>query len=312
MVASDKDLRQLLQGTFLAHRSIATVAAADAQETALVVEVGSAALEAWTLLRSNIALTGRWPVLTTLDVDRSIPWQAQVEQSDLFSRFGFDDEDLRGRQGNSPDAVVQASTGLDIAQSFAKIPKDESITTEEFLEVAIDDTLRRFGATPQAGDALDFLGENRLYSVEDIERWFLAWEIATFPGALDLPEAGLAHLKWFEPRNDVQALVLTPSDRGWEVPAYMNWYGAARTNSQLVVALLREWNEKYGAELVAHFGTMLQLYTTRRPDTWEEAFQLAWQQHMIAPCTTLLPGISLRDRARALMHTNQWFLHERP
>lgn len=312
MIASDKDLRMLLQGTPLAHRPIATIAAAGAQETAFVIEVGSAPLEAWSLLRSNIAQTGRWPVLTMLHADRSATWQTQVEQSDLFSRFGFDQENGAGRKGDSPAAVVQASAGLDVAQSLAEIPQDESITTEEYLEVAADDTLRGFGTTPQTGDALGFLIENRLYSVEDIERWFFAWEIATFPNALELPVTGLAHLQWFEPRTEIQALVLMPSERGWEVPAYMNWYGSSRTSSQFVVALLKEWNERYGAELVAHFGTMLQLCTTRRPDTWEEAFHLAWQQHMIAPCTTLLPGVSIRDHARALMHTNQWFLHERP
>ena len=57
---------------------------------------------------------------------------------------------------------------------------------------------------------------------------------------------------------------------------------------------------------------MLQLVVKRKPATLEEAFQLAWEQVAIAPCTNLLPGVSLRDHAKALFHLDRWFLHERP
>jgi hypothetical protein len=103
-----------------------------------------------------------------------------------------------------------------------------------------------------------------------------------------------------------------PSERHWEAPSYINWFASTSHSSQLVVALLREWNTKYGAELVAHHGTMLEFTASRLPSSPEEAFHLAWQQETIAPCTTILPGVSLRDHARAMLHTNRWFLHERP
>lgn len=57
---------------------------------------------------------------------------------------------------------------------------------------------------------------------------------------------------------------------------------------------------------------MLQFVVARRPATAEEALELAWQQYLVAPCTMLLPGVSVRDHARALLHIDRWFLHERP
>ncbi|MEI6443480.1 MAG: DUF4253 domain-containing protein [Nostocales cyanobacterium ELA583] len=68
----------------------------------------------------------------------------------------------------------------------------------------------------------------------------------------------------------------------------------------------------YQIELVCHYGTMLQLKTKNKPKTCQEALQLAIEQEIIAPCTTMLPGISLEDHACALLKSDYWFLHERP
>lgn len=68
----------------------------------------------------------------------------------------------------------------------------------------------------------------------------------------------------------------------------------------------------YQIELVCHYGTMLQLKTKNKPKTCQEALQLAIEQEIIAPCTTMLPGISLEDHACALLKSDYWFFHERP
>lgn len=103
-----------------------------------------------------------------------------------------------------------------------------------------------------------------------------------------------------------------PTANGWEIPAYINWYAASRGNSQSVVALLRAWQLQHGAELVAHYGTMLHFTVQQRPRTVNEAYHLAWQQAAIAPCTLTLPGVALRNHARALLHADRWFLREQP
>lgn len=310
MITTENELRALLMDTALADSSIAAVPVDESPLLALVVDIGTLDQAAWPLLRERVAQTGRWPVLTSLFGDAD-SWDGTVRETDLFSRYSYDEENRGSRRDDSPAAVVDASLGFDVAEALVGCQGDEREADADDVGYAVQETLERFGAAPEIGDAEAFLREHCLVSVADLERWLFDWEIATFPAALQLPPSGLSHLSWDE-RDETQALVLLPTDKGWEAPAYMHWYGAPLWNSQLVIALLREWNEKYGAELVGHLGTRLLLQTRRRPVTPQEALHLAWQQNLIAPCTISLPGVSLRDHARALMHTNQWFLHERP
>ncbi|ELR99905.1 hypothetical protein [Gloeocapsa sp. PCC 73106] len=36
------------------------------------------------------------------------------------------------------------------------------------------------------------------------------------------------------------------------------------------------------------------------------------ENRAIAPCITILPGVTLRQHAQTLLSLNRWFLHERP
>lgn len=125
-------------------------------------------------------------------------------------------------------------------------------------------------------------------------------------------QADASHLTWFEPHNQHMALLLLPTVNGWEAPAYYNWFGSQNASSALTVAMLKHWHHHWGAELVAHYGTMMQLQASKLPATADEALILAYEQATLAPCTLDLPGVSLAEQAAALMQTTRWFLHERP
>ena len=312
MIESTEELRELLADTFLAKSRIAVATVEDTQENVFAIEVSEDPVLAWAHLRGLAGKTGRWPVLTLLHSSRADPWEERVRKADLFSRYYFRDERKEDRKDDSPDAVLRAAEGLDVSRGFRDFSEDNSITLEEYLEVTLEGTQGLFGMGPPMPSPAAFLREHALRTQESIERWFFEWELANCPSPLALPERGLSHIAWYEEGLESQALLLMPTPNGWEVPAYINWFASGRRNSQFVVAMLRDWHATYGAELVAHFGTMLQFQVARRPQTAAEAFQLAWHQHLIAPGTTILPGISPRDHARALMHTDRWFLHERP
>ncbi|MBF2096956.1 MAG: DUF4253 domain-containing protein [Gloeomargaritaceae cyanobacterium C42_A2020_066] len=173
-------------------------------------------------------------------------------------------------------------------------------------------TQRRFGVTPAIEHPEDFLTSQHIHSHFGLERCFFEWERHNVADALALKTDDLTYLDWFDAHADGLVLLLMPSPRSWEGSAYIHWFGSESHSSQLTVAMLHHWHLRYGAELVAHYGTMLELITTRLPETPEEALQLAWEQETLAPCTTLLPGVCLRDHARSLLHTHRWFLHERP
>lgn len=122
----------------------------------------------------------------------------------------------------------------------------------------------------------------------------------------------LSYLEWYEPINQTLALVLLPIQNSWEILAYLHWYGASYIGSDKVMAMLKYWHEQYQIDLVSHYGTMLQITVKNQPKTLKQALQLAIEQEIIAPCTTILPGVSLVDHACALFKTDHWFLHERP
>jgi hypothetical protein len=125
--------------------------------------------------------------------------------------------------------------------------------------------------------------------------------------------AGSTYLEWFEPTDMDVAVILLPTPHGWHAPAYLSFFGAEGPGgAEKLVAILRLWHDRHGAELLAHYGTMLEFVVDRPPQTIDEAWQLAREQVLIAPCTTAPRGVPLRQHARALIGRSTWFLHERP
>ncbi len=139
-----------------------------------------------------------------------------------------------------------------------------------------------------------------------IQRWLLEWQAENLVD--DGEDLYDGHLKWFSPGSNV-AILLLPTPRSWEGLAYLEFFGIG---PEFAVGLARRWAEQFGAELVAHWGTMLQFNVTRPPATLEQALRLAWEQETDAECTTITAGIPLFHHARVLVGRSRWFLHERP
>ena len=145
----------------------------------------------------------------------------------------------------------------------------------------------------------------------DIDRWMLDWQ--TQHGARYLGDTDPA--PWFEPDGDDCFLLFLPTPNGEESLAYIHFWSEEAVpgaTPEVLIAMLRSWRENHGADLVAHWGTMLQFVVTRPPTSMDDARSLAWEHYRVAPCTTLLPGQEVRDYARSLVSTDRWFLHERP
>jgi len=81
---------------------------------------------------------------------------------------------------------------------------------------------------------------------------------------------------------------------------------------EIVIAAARRWHERWGAEPVALWGTMMQFTVSHRPATPDDAWMLAREHDILAANTLSNPGIPLRDHARALTILDRWFLHSRP
>ena len=67
-----------------------------------------------------------------------------------------------------------------------------------------------------------------------------------------------------------------------------------------MIAILERWETRYGAELVANHGTMLQWIVANPPRTLEECWELTVEHELVAPDTFILPAVSMRERCSAV------------
>lgn len=308
---SFEQFKASLQGTPLAGKNLVRLDVPQTGDEAWAIEVDQRnALPAWQLLRSRVAETGRWPVLVASWSGPIGDWSTSIARDNLFNRWPFEQE--LGRSSSAPRDIIEESKAVtELDKVLLKRAGSDGDDAEEAIDDSLDETRARVGRTPDLAEIEKLIGEGSIASRADLERWLFRWELRN-GSVSELTGRDAGYLRWFEPRNQPMALVLLPTPNSWEALAYMHWFGAELHGSPAVIAALREWNARYGAELVAHYGTMLHLVTSKLPATPDEAFHLAWQQERLAPCTTILPGVSLRHHARVLMKLDRWFLHERP
>jgi hypothetical protein len=183
---------------------------------------------------------------------------------------------------------------------------------EAYLDDELAETEAMFGVAPSPEEVQAALGPSpRLLAVD---RWLLGWEEGR-PRVDD--GSGGQHLGWFDPHEGDRTylLLLEAARMSEEAMAHLGFWGL-ETSGGLTPArlagLVRGWRERFGAELVANWGTMLQFVVARPPQDLEAAYALAVEHWEVASDTMVLPGVPIRDHARALIGRDTWFLHNRP
>lgn len=297
---SDADeVAGLLRGSILEGRTVSSISIPGEPNPALTIPCRpDEVLPAWRCVRDVLEQTGRWPVVAA-------GWAGPVGP-DLFNRFPFD----HGAGGDtSVRGIVARADTIDPREVIADLARgdDEWDVSDHLESFELVGTRVVVGDAPSADEVTRALGGRPTHA--ELDRWLLDWEEAHGPTRLEAP----THLEWFEPTGMDVAVLLLPTMHSWHVPAYMSFFGAEGPGgAEKLIAVLRSWHERHGAELVAHYGTMLEFVVSRPPRTLEDAWRLAREQELVAPCTTTLPGIPLRQHARALIGRSTWFLHERP
>jgi hypothetical protein len=101
-------------------------------------------------------------------------------------------------------------------------------------------------------------------------------------------------------------LALVPASRGWQVPAVVR-FEAGMVPTAVHVALLKQWQEVYGAEVVVVLPDLLELQVLHPPATRAAAFELAWEQYLYCPDCVIQGTQTLNNLAASLLNAPIWF-----
>lgn len=309
MIETLDHLEQLLAGTALAGKPLAATHVDQAGRVGLFVELGQGddPLDSWQIGRWLLERTGRWPVLL-------MSWGYGV--LDDFTNPGYP-RDVAGIMARAEEVAVTLS---DVKRSrWAEMPWDawlDPVERDHMIERELRDTKASLGRAPSSREAAAAEIDGKPVTTElEFGRWLLDWERKAAGGdeALVAHAGPGAYFEWFEP-GDTYALCLLPDPRPWAVPAFVEFYGAEgyRDGSAALVNSLRKWHEDFGAEPVAHWGTMLQFIVNRPPLDVDTAWRLATEHDAVGNSTLLPLGVPVRRHALTLINRNRWFLHDRP
>lgn len=250
-----------------------------------------------------------YPIVCATWGSTSSSWSKSIQTEDVFSRFYFEEESLDG--GVSPKNIIEKAEQADWGSILHDHNKVYSKDIVDSISYCIDSLKTIYGKYPSEQDILNQMSNGTIKDYFSLHEWLMEWSEKEV-GINRLSQEPTDFLSWYEPCGQEEFIVLLPVTNGWESIAFLHWFGASTTSTPKAMALLKYWNREYGAELVAHYGTILHLRVNKRPRTLQEAFKLAKEQESFAPCTTVLPGATLLELAVALMSKDIWFLHERP
>ncbi|GAA1610057.1 hypothetical protein [Actinoplanes couchii] len=111
--------------------------------------------------------------------------------------------------------------------------------------------------------------------------------------------------QWYQPER--VELLLPPTTEPHLLAGWVSFHGTLGAESVLAGALL-QWHDRWQAELVAGWETMLQLVVGRRPEEPDDAFEVAYQIALLASHLEM----TVWEIALAVTRGDEWFLHNRP
>ena len=103
-------------------------------------------------------------------------------------------------------------------------------------------------------------------------------------------------------------LGLAPTRLSWHDPAYLR-FGAwnACPGAEEHVAVMRYWNRRYGADIVAVTGDVIEMAVTRPPSDRQTAMDLAREQYVYCPDIVDQGVESVAALAAVLLNGSTWY-----
>jgi hypothetical protein len=104
------------------------------------------------------------------------------------------------------------------------------------------------------------------------------------------------------------AICKVPTPRSWEVPAYLSFGGWNECpGPEEHVALLRYWQENYGADIITLSSDVIECTVSRPPTERAQALALAWEQFVYCSDIVYQGTETLSSLAATLCGGKTWF-----
>jgi hypothetical protein len=238
-----------------------------AQEPAVCFVVSrSEALSTWQRLRDLVPQTGFWPVM--LGDDEYLTQRRAIVKR--LSRL-------------TAEKIVEEAATIDAAAWF------ENRYLDELDEIRRRQEEDRSASAPIPPAGL-LTGEGPLPGLPDAP-----WPCAESRFQIPLISPSRVHLG------------LVPTSFGWQTPAFLRFGAWNRCPSPGEnVAVLRFWDDHYGAEVVGMAGKRMELRVSRPPQTQADALGLARQHYLFCPDLVPEETRSLYPLAGSLIGDAVW------
>ena len=247
---------------------------------------------AWELARALVGRSGRWPVATTA-------WQVtSYSEPDWVEPEARVEDDL---QDVTPDELEAFRSAVAGSRPWEVLTRFDWPMTAQDLEHVVP-----YALAPGLSDGVTARLRPGMTRLEADRAVFEALQELSATSAVPLDHV-VSQMQGFVPDN--VSLVLLPEAHGWLSPCWLSYFGALLPDQRAALAAAeREWEQRWGAQVRASWGTMVELSVERPPTNAEDAWQVAGQ--------VLAAGSSLQldqwELALALPRCTRWFLHDRP
>jgi hypothetical protein len=297
VIDETEQLRGVLEGTPLEALSFQSTPVLDTGLVAFEAETGEHdRYVMWRAARELVDVTGRWPLLV---------WEGAPN---LYLR----NVDTHGDPAAAaPAAILERGRAMSLADAIDKRRAgragDERRYAVQEWDWHVERELRLTRA--RIGDRAPSNSEvARIVGAPDLDRLTqLLFDVEEHHRPTTAREPHPDCVPW---QDEERTLVLLPTSHGHEVPAFADYNictGWQPGEGQAaLIAALRSWDERFGAELMVNGFTWLHLRVARPPTDVSCAHLLARELRLFG-----LPDPEDRTHARDLIGRSDWYLEYR-
>ena len=130
------------------------------------------------------------------------------------------------------------------------------------------------------------------------------------PPGVERPRTVHRNAPTFTVADDDGLLALVPAAHGWQVPVVLGWEGGVNVEMEPVdhAGVLRDWQQRFGAELVSLSGDqVLEVLVHRPPTDPAEALAVAAEQYAYCPDIVDQGSGSLKELAQDQVGSESWY-----